>query len=136
MFLPEKVFSVPEINKVPNLTLAYMGDSVYEVMVREHLISKMAYSHSELHNAALRYVSAPAQAENAKKIMGFLTEDELTEYKRGRNAKVNSVPHNATTEQYHAATGLETLFGYLYLTGNIDRLRELFDIITGEENAI
>lgn len=136
MFLPEKVFSKSEINKVPNLTLAYMGDSVYELMVREYLISKKTFSHSELHNAALRFVSAPAQAENAKKLIGFLTEEELTEYKRGRNAKVNSVPHNSTTEQYHAATGLETLFGYLYLTGALDRLNELFSMITGDKNAI
>ena len=136
MVFPQKVFSKSEINKVPNLTLAYIGDSVYEVMVREHLISKMVFSHSELHNAALKYVSAAAQAENAKKIIDYLTEEELTEYKRGRNAKVNSIPHNATTEQYHAATGLETLFGYLYLTGNLNRLYELFDLIKGDENAI
>lgn len=121
-----------EINRLPNLSLAYVGDAVFELLVRDYLINNHSSGVSGLHNAALKYVSAPAQAEAAKKLLPYLTEDETAVYKRGRNTKVNSVPHNATVEQYHAATGLETLFGYLYLLGDSERIAILFEIITGE----
>ena len=132
MLNSENIFSHVELNRVPNLSLAYLGDSVFELLVRTYLVSAKEYGHGELHNAALKFVSAPAQADAAKRIMPLLDEEELTVYKRGRNAKVNSVPHNATIEQYHAATGLETLFGYLYLAGRYDRLNELFNVVTGD----
>ena len=125
-----------ELNRIPSLSLAYLGDAVYEILVRDYIVSVMGLGSHNLHKSALSFVSAPAQAEAVKKLTPHLTEEEKTVYKRGRNTKVNSVPKNATIEQYHAATGLETLFGYLYLKGDGDRIHTLFTIIIGEENAI
>ena len=84
----------------------------------------------DLHRETVRRVNAPAQARAAEAILPLLTEAEHAVYKRGRNAKVNSVPQHADVAQYHAATGLETLFGWLYLLGRTQRLRELFAVIT------
>ena len=85
---------------------------------------------TDLHRETVRRVNAPAQARAAEAILPLLTEAEHAVYKRGRNAKVNSVPQHADVAQYHAATGLETLFGWLYLLGRTQRLRELFAVIT------
>ena len=85
---------------------------------------------TDLHRETVRRVNAPAQARAAEAIQSALTDEERAVYKRGRNAKVNSVPQHADTAQYHAATGLETLFGWLYLLGRTQRLRELFSKIT------
>ena len=82
------------------------------------------------HRETVRRVNAPAQARAAETIQPALTDEERAVYKRGRNAKVNSVPQHADVAQYHAATGLETLFGWLYLLGRTQRLRELFSKIT------
>ena len=76
---------------------------------------------------ALSYVSAPAQAEAVKRLFPVLTEEELAVFKRGRNTRVGSIPKGASPEQYHAATGLETLFGWLWLSGAHERLSRLFD---------
>ena len=85
---------------------------------------------TDLHRETVRRVNAPAQARAAEAIQSALTDEERAVYKRGRNAKVNSVPQHADVAQYHAATGLETLFGWLYLLGRTQRLRELFGKIT------
>ena len=128
--------TVPEINKISMLGLAHIGDGVYELLTRTMLCAKGHSSVAELHKLTVSYVKAPAQAKAAEKIMPLLTDDEKAVYKRGRNAKVNSVPHNADIGQYHAATGLEALFGWLYLRGFNDRISELFSIIVQEtENA-
>lgn len=87
----------------------------------------------KLHRETVKRVCAPAQARAVEKLMPHLTEEEHAVYKRGRNAKVNSVPKNAQLSDYHAATGLETLFGWLWLRGNKDRISELFDLIVTEE---
>ena len=121
-----------DLRGVPSLSLAYLGDGVYEVLVREYLVACIGCNPHEIHKKALEYVSAPAQAAAAKKIMEHLTEEENSVFRRGRNTKVHAIPKSATAEQYHAATGLECLFGYLYLTGQNRRIGELFDIITGE----
>ena len=118
-----------DILKISSLGLAHMGDAVYELLVRSMLCHMGKATSKGLHNAAITYVSAKAQAAAVKKILPLLTQDELDAYKRGRNAKVHSVPHSATYEEYHMATGLETLFGYLYLKGYMDRINELFAII-------
>ena len=86
----------------------------------------------ELHSESVKLVKAGAQAEAFKVIEPFLSESELNIYKRGRNAHVNSIPKNATVGEYHSATGLETLFGYLHLSGNDARARELFKIISNQ----
>ena len=84
-----------------------------------------------MHRMTVAFVRAEAQAEAAAKLLPVLTTEEASVYKRGRNAKVNSVPHNADIGQYHAATGLEALFGWLYLLGRTERINELFNIIIG-----
>lgn len=114
------------------LGLAHIGDGVYELLVRTWLCAHGKTTSKGLHTQTVRYVSAPAQAAAAKQIMEHLTDEELTAYKRGRNAKVNSVPKNADISDYHAATGLESLFGYLFLKGETDRINTLFGIIVEE----
>ena len=128
--------SLTEVNKISMLGLAHIGDGVYELLIRTMLCRKGSKSVTEMHKLTVSYVNAPAQAKAAEKISAFLEDDEKAVYKRGRNAKVNSVPHNANIGQYHAATGFEALFGWLYLQGKIERINQLFSIIMeGDENA-
>ena len=129
-FKPE--MDVHDINRISMLGLAHIGDSVYELLVRTMLCTQGHQSVTELHKLTVSYVNAPAQAMAAEKILPRLSEEETAVYKRGRNCKVNSVPHNATLGQYHAATGLEALFGWLYLKGEKDRIDELFSVIMGD----
>lgn len=125
--------SEAEIRAVSNLGLAHIGDCVYELMVRSRLICSGRSTSAGLHRETVKYVSAPAQADAVAKILPSLTEEELAVYRRGRNTRVNSVPKNADISQYHAATGLEALFGWLYLNARHERLNELFAIIMEEE---
>lgn len=118
-----------DIQAISSLGLAHLGDAVYELMVRAWLCKNGRAALKGLHRAAVSYVNATAQASAVKKIMDVLTEEELSVYKRGRNAKVNSIPQNASLEEYHAATGLEALFGHLYLDGKTERINELFEMI-------
>jgi ribonuclease-3 family protein len=108
---------------------AHIGDAVYELMVRTWLCTTGTSTAKNLHKRAVTFVSARAQAVAAEMILPNLNEEELSIYKRGRNTHLSSVPKGSTHEEYHAATGLEALFGYLYLGGEADRLNELFDII-------
>ena len=114
------------------LTLAFMGDTVFDMFVREQLICQANRPVNALHSSATRLVKASAQSKAMDKIMPILTEKEITVFKRGRNAHTNHRAKNASEGDYHRATGLEALFGYLYLKGEIERLRELFDIISQE----
>ena len=123
-----------DVNNLSPLTLAFMGDTVFDMFVRERLICQANRPVNKLHNLASKTVNAASQAEAVKKIMDILTEEELAVFRRGRNTHTNHKAKNATEGDYHYATGFEALFGYLYLKGNIERLRELFDIITEEEN--
>ncbi len=109
-----------------NLGLAYLGDAVYEVMVRAWLCLHGKLTPGRLHRAALSYVAAPRQAALAEQLMPLLTEEETQVYKRGRNASPHSHPRGATRREYQMATGLEALFGWLYLRGETDRLNALF----------
>lgn len=124
-----------QLRGLSNLALAHMGDAVYEVLVRAWLCTHGHLTSRDLHRETVGHVSAPAQARAAEKLQPLLTEEELQVFKRGRNAKVNSVPHHADASQYHAATGLESLFGWLYLKGEQTRIGELFNYIMEEENA-
>ena len=119
-----------EINQISVLGLAHCGDAVFELLVRSFLCTAGKEAIGNLHRATVERVCAPAQARQVDRMLPLLSEQELTYYKRGRNAKVNSVPQHADVAQYHAATGLETLFGWLYLLGRTQRLRELFSKIT------
>ncbi|MCL2841939.1 MAG: ribonuclease III [Oscillospiraceae bacterium] len=122
-----------EISTISNLGLAHLGDGVYELLIRAWLCKQGKATAKGLHKAAVGYVSAPAQAEAAGRLLPHLTEGEQAVYRRGRNARVNTTPQSASLEEYHAATGLEALFGCLYLKGETRRINELFGIIMGEQ---
>lgn len=116
------------------LTLAFMGDAVFELFVRERLVCQGNCSVNKLHKRAVEQVCCQAQAAAAQRLLPVLTEEEQEVYRRGRNAHVTHVPKNADPADYHAATALEALFGYVYLKGELDRLRLFFAIICGEED--
>ncbi len=115
------------------LALAFLGDSVFALMVRERLVCQANRPAGQLHALSVQQVRAEAQAEGAKRLLPCLTEEEAQVYKRGRNAHTGHLPKNANRAQYQAATGLEALFGYLYLEGRDDRLQELFSLLVNEE---
>lgn len=116
-------------NELSPLTLAFIGDTVFDLIVREDLICKANRPANDLHNLAVQKVKASAQADFVEKILPHLTEAELAVYKRGRNAKSGHLPKNASQSDYHMATGFEALIGYLYLSDEIERIKELFHII-------
>ena len=122
-----------DVNQISALGLAHCGDAVFELLVRSYLCASGKATTKNLHRATVQLVCAPAQAARVDRMLPLLTQAELAQYKRGRNAHVHQVPKNATHEQYAKATGLECLFGALYLAGQLDRLNELF-IATMEEN--
>ena len=122
----EPYMPVREINQISALGLAHCGDAVFELLVRTWLCAHGGAKAKNLHRETVRFVSAPAQAERVERLLPLLTEEETDFYRRGRNAHVNGVPKNATREQYSKATGLECLFGTLYLLGRRDRINELF----------
>lgn len=111
------------------LTLAFLGDSVYEQLVRERLVLAANMPANALHKLAVKRVCAEYQSEKILSILDkeILTEEETDIFKRGRNTKVNP-PKHSTVAQYRNATGLECLFGYLYLTGQLQRIEELFEL--------
>ncbi len=119
-----------DIDMYNPLVLAYIGDSVYELYVRTLLVSHGSIQVSKLHKRAITFVKAKSQAEFLEEVIqSELTDDEKDIVRRGRNAKSGTVPKNAELVDYRMATGLEALFGYLYLIGNIERLIYLFDKI-------
>lgn len=115
--------------------LAYLGDSVIELCVREHLVSEGLSSSARLNAEALEYVKASKQAEAMKNILPVLTEEEESAFRRGRNMGHTNTPKSATVSEYRAATGMETLFGYLHMTGRQDRIKELFALAYKIENT-
>lgn len=114
------------------MTLAFVGDGVYDLMVRERLVCQANRQAGKLHKLAVEQVKCQAQARRMEKILPLLTEEEQSVYKRGRNAHTTHTPKNATSADYHSATGMEALFGYLYLKGRLKRLRELFVLMCQE----
>ncbi len=110
--------------------LAFVGDSVYSLFVREKL-AQVNRPSGNLHALSVKYVNASAQARAFSAVCSGLTENELSVFKRGRNFHTSSSPKNSTKGEYHTATGLECLFGYLHLSGETERARELFDKIWG-----
>ncbi len=125
--------SLQEINKISTLGLAHIGDAVYELLVRTMLCAEGHAAAAELHRMTVMHVNASAQAKAAERLLSCLTAEEAAVYKRGRNAHVHAVPHNTAPEEYHAATGLEALFGWLYLQGLRDRIQELFSLLMEEQ---
>ena len=120
-----------EVRAMGSLALAHVGDAVFELLVRVHLAAAGGRNGS-LHRAAVEMVNAAAQAGDMEKLRPLLTEEEAEVFRRGRNVKVHSVPKHARLGDYHAATGLEALFGYLYLLDRRDRLNALFAVILEE----
>ena len=121
-----------EIRAVSNLGLAHVGDGVFELMVRSWLCIRGKATNRGLHKATIRYVSAPAQAKAAEKILPLLSEEEADVFRRGRNANTHTIPKAASREEYQAATALEALFGYLWLKGETGRLNQLFETMMEE----
>ncbi len=120
-----------DIHTLSPLALAFVGDGVYSLMVRERLLSEANRPVNDLHCLAVRDVRAEAQSAAMDRLLPVLTEQEEAVFKRGRNA------HTARSgADYHRATGLEALFGWLYLSGRIDRVRELFALCVDEEPIV
>ena len=111
------------------LTLAFVGDGVYDLLVREYLVRQANRPVGELNKIKVAMVNCKSQAQFAAKLMPYLTEKETAVYKRGRNAAPKSTAKNGTIAEYHSATGLECLFGYLHLNGERERIEELFALI-------
>ena len=119
-------FTKDEARRLNPLQLALIGDAVYEVFIRGYVIANNTeLSAHKIHREAINYVKAKGQSDIMHNIEDLLNEEESYIFKRGRNAKVSSVPKNAEVADYHAATGLEALFGYLYLKGEMERLKDL-----------
>ncbi len=121
-----------DIRTYSPLTLAFIGDAVYDLIFRTVTVQKGNTSANRLHNQTVAYVKAPAQAALVEKILDGLTPEEFAVYKRGRNAKSYTIAKNATREEYRKATGLEALTGYLYLTNQMERALELIQTGLGE----
>ena len=116
------------LNTYSTAALAYLGDCVIEICVREHLVKSGLSSSARLNKRALDFVRAPCQAEAMKKILPHLTEEENAIFHRGRNIGHTNTPKSSTVAEYRAATGMEALFGWLHLSGNKERISELFRI--------
>lgn len=117
-----------DFNKCNALILAYMGDAVIELLARRHIIGDGDRKISELNVEAKKYVTAVSQSAAVERVLPHLTEKELQMFKYGRNAKGVHTPKSASAVDYRRATGLECLFGYLYLLGETERAKSLFDI--------
>lgn len=115
-----------QITSISNLGLAHIGDGVWELLCRSYLCAQGEKTVGQLHKDTISMVKAPAQAEYMDRIFPLLTEQELAFYRRGKNSHVHAAPKGATPAQYAKATGLEALFGALYLAGQTQRLNQLF----------
>lgn len=117
-----------DVNMYSPLTLAFLGDSVYDTLVREKLLRSANMPASKLHSAKIKLVCAEFQSKVYDKISEVMTEKELAVLKRGRNATGNNIPKHAEAAEYRRATAVECLLGYLYLLENTARIAELFDV--------
>ena len=118
-----------DIDAISNLGLAHMGDCVFEILCRGYLCARGGKNVGNLHRDTINLVKAQSQAKFVDKLLPLLTEEELAYYRRGKNAHVHGVPKSCTPAEYAKATGLEALFGALYLAGQTDRLNELFKAV-------
>lgn len=117
-----------DIRSYSSLQLAYLGDAVFEIIVRTLIVENSAGPVKNFHKRTSELVNAASQANLIRVLQEYLTEDELVAYRHGRNAKTSSVAKNANIKDYRNATGLESLFGYLYLSGRSERAVELLKI--------
>ena len=121
-----------EITAISNLGLAHMGDCVFEILCRGYLCAKGGRNVGNLHRDTINMVNATSQAKFMDKLLPHLTQEELAYYRRGKNAHVHAVPKSCTPAEYAKPTGLEALFGALYLAGETDRINELFKFVMEE----
>ena len=125
-----------KLNTYSSASLAYLGDCAIELCVREYLVKEKGLSSSaKLNKEALNFVKASRQAEAMKNILDILTEEETDVFHRGRNMGHSSTPKSATVAEYRSATGMEALFGWLYLAQKQERINELFRIAYGLDNT-
>lgn len=124
------------VNEVNALALAYLGDSIYELYIRTYLIDKGINKVNTLQEEAKKFVSAKSQALILNKINEYLTNEEIDVVKRARNHKSHKSPKNTDIVTYKLSTGLEALFGYLFLTKQNKRIEELMNLIVGEKICI
>ncbi len=136
MELFEPKMTAKEVNAMSALALAHVGDGVFELLVRTRLCMNGGLTNGRLHRDTVALVCAGAQSAFAERIMPLLSEQEQAFFRRGRNAHVHGVPKNVTPLQYARATGLEALFGALYLLGQRARVQELFDVIWEDAHAL
>lgn len=121
-------FTEAQVKELSSLGLAHVGDGAYELLCRSYLCIKGDRTVLKLHKDTVNMVKAPAQARFADAIKPMLTEEEMGYFRRGKNAHTHAAPKSATPQEYAKATGLEALFGALFLLGRTDRLNELFQI--------
>lgn len=119
-------FEKAQVDAISNLGLAHMGDCVFEILCRSYLCAKGGKTVDRLHKETINMVKATSQAKFVDKLLPMLTEEELAYYRRGKNSHVHAVPKSATPQEYAKATGLEALFGALWLLGRTERINELF----------
>ena len=121
-------FTPAQVNELSSLGLAHIGDGAYELLCRAYLCAKGDRTVLTLHRDTVNMVKAPTQARFSDAIKPYLTKEESGWFRRGKNAHTHGAPKSATPQEYAKATGLEALFGALYLLGRTDRLNELFEI--------
>ena len=128
--------TLAQVNEISNLGLAHIGDGVYELLCRAYLCDKGGKKVNNLHKNTVKLVNAVTQAKMADKLLPGLTEEEMAFFRRGKNAHTHAAPKAATPQEYAKATGLEALFGALYLLGRTQRLNQLFLEGMEEENGL
>lgn len=114
--------------------LAFIGDAVYSLYVRNYIALNNNGKSGELHKLSTKFVKAKSQSEVIEKLLPIFTEEEMSVFKRGRNYKTQSVAKNSSVQEYHRATGFEAVLGYLYLSGQSERLNEILRIGVIDEN--
>ena len=124
--------TLQQVNAISNLGLAHIGDGVFELLTRSWICAHGDLTVGRMHKDTIALVKAPAQANFAEKMLPYLTEEELALYRRGKNSHVHAVPKSATPAEYARATGVEALFGALWLLGRTDRANELFNLVMEE----
>ena len=129
------ILSESELGAMSVLALAHMGDAVYELLARRELCRRGGLTASDLHRQTVRMVAAAAQAKAARALLPVLSEPEQAVFRRGRNTRSHAAPPSCTEAEYHMATALEALFGWLYLREEKERIEELFALILEDHDA-
>ena len=129
-------FEKSQVDAISNLGLAHMGDCVFEILCRSYLCAKGGKTVDKLHRETIHMVKATSQAKFVEKLLPLLSEEELAWYRRGKNSHVHAVPKSATPAEYAKATGVETLFGALFLLGRKDRANEIFNTVMEAEHGL